>query len=187
VTAETAVPTRREAVRLLAAQRSETLALVDSLPRKALTTPGLGGGEWSPKDLIGHLASWEEYALDALDAWGRGERAPIDALAWSVSTARINRQNVERKASWSLPKVRREAERTFAELVGAIEAMSDARWRGPATPRGRKPLALRLGGILGGRGPFLHDESHLPSLRAFVERSASGGPAPRGRSSTPAT
>jgi hypothetical protein len=48
--------------------------------------------------------------------------------------------------------------------------MSDARWRGPATPRGRKPLALRLGGILGGRGPFLHDESHLPSLRAFVER-----------------
>jgi hypothetical protein len=168
--AEQPVPSRREAVRLLERQRSETLALVDRLPRKALTTPGLGGGEWSPKDLLGHLASWEEYALDALDAWDRGERAPIDALAWSVSTARINRQNVERKAAWSLSKVRRESERTFAELVAAIEAMPDARWRGPATPRGRKALALRLGGILGGRGPFLHDESHLASLRAFVER-----------------
>jgi hypothetical protein len=172
VTAETRVPTRREAVRLLVRQRRETLALVDRLPRKALTTPGLGGGEWSPKDLIGHLASWEEYALDALDAWGRGERAPIDALAWSVSTARINTQNVERKAAWSVPEVRREAQRTFEELVAAIDGMKDVRWRGPATARGRKPLALRLGGILGGRGPFLHDESHLPSLRAFVERYA---------------
>jgi hypothetical protein len=188
---EIEVPTRREAVRVLERQRSETLALVDRLPRKAVTTPGLGGGEWSPKDLIGHLASWEEYALDALAAWERGDRAPIDALTWSVSTARINRQNVERKAAWSLPKVRREAERTFGELVAAIEAMRDARWRGPATPRGRRPLALRVGGILGGRGPFLHDESHLPSLRAFVERQSQGAAsrplAPRRRSSRPAT
>jgi hypothetical protein len=168
--AEPQVPSRREAIRILERQRSETLSLIDGLPRKALTTPGLGGGEWSPKDLIGHLASWEEYALDALAAWDRGERAPIDALAWSVSTARINRQNVERKAVWSLPRVRRESERTFAELLAAIGAMTDARWRGPATPRGRKPLAHRLGGILGGPGPFRHDESHLPSLRAFAER-----------------
>jgi hypothetical protein len=170
VTAEPAVPSRGETIRLLERQRTETLGLIDRLPRKALTTPGLGGGEWSPKDLVGHLASWEEYALDALAAWDRGERAPIDALTWSVSTSRINRQNVERKAAWSFPKVRRESERTFAELLAAIGAMSDARWHGPATPRGRRALALRLGGILGGRGPYLHDESHLPSLRAFVER-----------------
>jgi hypothetical protein len=163
------VPSRRDARRLLERARGETLALVDRLPRRALTTRGLGGGEWSPKDLLGHLTSWEEYALDALAAWDRGERAPIDSLTWSVSTSRINRQNVERKASWPMARVRRESERTFAELIEAIGSMSDARWRGPATPRGRRPLALRLGGILGGRGPFLHDESHLPSLRAFVE------------------
>jgi hypothetical protein len=168
-----APPTRREAIRILEEGRARTAELVERLPRRAMTTPGLGGGEWSPKDLIGHLASWEEYALDALAAWDGGERAPIDTLAWSVSTSRINRQNVESKAGWSLPRVRRESECTFAELIAAIRSMSDARWRGPATPRGRRPLGLRLGAILGGPGgPFRHDASHLPSLAAFVESHA---------------
>jgi hypothetical protein len=163
-----AIPARRDAIRILERGRSQTLALVDQLPRPALTIPGLGGGEWSPKDLLGHLCSWEEFALGALAAWDRDEPAPVDSLWRTVSTAQINRQNVERKASWSLAKVRRESDATHAELVAAIRGMSDARWRGPVTSRGRKPLATRLGAILGGpTGAFSHDESHLPSLRAF--------------------
>lgn len=178
MTAALAIPTRRQAIRILRRNRAEILELVDRLPRRAMTLAGLGGGEWSPKDLIGHLASWEEYALDALAAWDRGERAPIDTLTWSVSTNRINRQNVEAKAPWPPSRVRRESERTHAELLRAIEAMTDGRWRGPATKRGRKPVAARLGGILGGpAGIFRHDESHLGSLLAFVE---SHGAAERG-------
>jgi hypothetical protein len=168
VPAERNPPTRREALWILERGRSETLALIESLPRSALATRGLGGGDWSPKDLIGHLASWEEYALDALAAWDRGERAPIDALQFTVSTSRINRQNVEAKAGWSLARVLRESERTHAELLAAIEGLSDARWRRPATERGRAPLGRRLGNILGGRGLFDHDETHHESLRAFV-------------------
>lgn len=164
-------PTRRRAIRILEEGRARTLDLIERLPRSTLTTVGLGGGEWSPKDLIGHLASWEEHALDALAAWDQGERAPIDELQFSVSTSRINRQNVERKASWSLARVRRESERTHAELIAAVERSSDARWRGPVTERGRKPMAVRLGGILGGpAGLFRHDETHHPSLRAFAEQ-----------------
>ncbi len=166
------IPTRREAIRILERSRSETLALMDQLPRRALTTPGLGGGDWSPRDLIGHLASWEEFALDALAAWDRDEPAPIDGLWRSMSTSRINSQNVERKAGLPPSRVRRDAERVHAELIAAIRGMSDARWRGPVTSRGRKPLATRLGGILGGTGLFGHDESHLPTLRALArERS----------------
>jgi hypothetical protein len=165
------LPTRRRAIQILQAGRARTLELIERLPRAALTRPGLGGGEWSPKDLLGHLASWEEFGLDALAAWEVGESAPIDALWRSVSTTRINRQNVEAKAAWPIAKVRRESERTFAELITAIEQMSDARWRGLVTPRGRKPLAVRLGGILGGPGGlFRHDESHHPSLLGFIEK-----------------
>lgn len=164
------VPSRRAAIRTLREGRTRTLELVGRLAKGDLTRPGLGGGEWSPKDLIGHLASWEEYALDALATWERGERAPIDDLQFSLSTSRINRQNVERKASWSLAKVRRDSDRTHTELIDAIERLSDARWRGPVTERGRRPLGLRLGAILGGpAGPFRHDEAHHPSLRSFVD------------------
>jgi hypothetical protein len=155
---------------MLRDSRERTLDLLERVPRGGFTRPGLGGGEWSPKDLVGHLSSWEEYALDALDAWGRGERAPVDDLQFTVSTSRINRQNVERKASWSVARVRRESERTHTELLETIERLTDTRWRTPATARGRKPLGLRLGGILGGpAGPFRHDEAHHPSLRSFVE------------------
>jgi DinB family protein len=161
---------RRAALRVLRESRARTLDLLEQVHPGAFTRPGLGGGEWSPKDLVGHLSSWEEYALDALAAWEQGERAPIDDLQFTVSTSRINRQNVERKASWSVARVRRESQRTHAELLGAIEGLTDARWRNPATRRGRKPLGLRLGSILGGPGgPFRHDEAHHPSLLALVE------------------
>jgi len=172
-----AFPTRRRVLRTLGEGRARTLDLIEALPKSALVRPGLGGGEWSPKDLLGHLTSWEEFALDALAAWDAEEPAPIDGLWRSVSTSGINRQNVERKATWSVSKVRRESERIFAELVATIEEMSDARWRGPVTERGRKPLAIRLGGILGGpAGYFRHDETHHPSLFGFVERYGAGRP-----------
>jgi hypothetical protein len=167
---ETKVPRRREAIRILEEGRAQVDELLDRLPRTAMITPGLGGGTWSPKDLIGHLASWEEHALDALSAWARDERAPIDDLWFTLSTTRINGQAVQRKAAWSLAKVRRESERTHAELVEAIRGMSDAKWRSPATSRGRKPLGARLGSILVGGGPFGHDAAHVRSLTAFVER-----------------
>lgn len=164
-----AAPSRRQAIRVLGEGRARIDELLDHLPRAALTRPGLGGGTWSPKDLLGHLASWEEYALDALDAWGRDERAPIDELQFTLSTSRINAQNVERKAGLSFARVRREADRTHEELLAAIRGLSDARWRAPATSRGRKPLGARLGAILGGpAGPFRHDEAHHRSLAAFV-------------------
>ncbi|HET7235406.1 MAG TPA: DinB family protein [Actinomycetota bacterium] len=165
-----AAPTRREAIRVLQEGRVRIDELLDRLPRAALTTHGVGGGTWSPKDLIGHLASWEEYALDALAAWDRGEGAPIDDLQFTLSTSRLNDQAVARKASWSVARVRRDADRVHEELLAAIGSMPDTRWRAPATPRGRKPLGHRLGSILVGSGGalFAHDAAHVKSLRSFV-------------------
>jgi hypothetical protein len=166
------IPTRKQAIRTLEEGRARIEELLDRLPKAAMTTRGLGGGTWSPKDLIGHLASWEEQALDALAAWDRDERAPIDELQYTLSTSSINDQAVVRKATWSLAKVRREADLTHEELLGAIRTMSDARWNRPATSRGRKPLGARLGSLLVGRGPFGHDAAHLKSLEAFVRTRA---------------
>jgi hypothetical protein len=165
----TDLPSRREAIRALEEGRARIDELLDRLPRSVMTTPGIGGGTWSPKDLIGHLASWEGYALDALAAWQRNERAPIDELQYTLSTSRINEQAVARKASRSLAKVRREADRTHEELLEAIRGMSDARWRAPATSRGRKPLGARLGALLVGAGPFGHDAAHVRGLATFVD------------------
>ena len=171
------LPTRRQAVAILERARTRTTSLLDALPRARLSTPGLGGGEWAPRDLIGHLASWEEYALEAVAAWERGDRAEIDRMWFTVSTSRINADEVERKAAWPLPRLLRASARTHEDLITLIRSMSDKRWRTPATSRARKPLGARIGGLLAGpKGPFRHDEEHHASLEAFVAEHGRPGP-----------
>jgi hypothetical protein len=167
---DTTFLSREEAVRILDGGRAEVLALIDRLPLRALSRSGLGGGTWSPKDLLGHLESWEEHALRALEAWSQGKPAPIDTALRTEGLTNVNRAEVEWKAHRSARMALGRASMTHARLLTQIAEMSDARWRAPATRRGRLPLGHRLGQILAGtREPFRHDEAHLKDLRAFVE------------------
>ena len=160
---------RRRAIRILDEGHATVNGLVDRLSPRALSCPGLGGGDWSPKDLVGHLESWEEYAIEALDAWTDGRGVPIDAALWSTGTTAVNVEAVARKASRSGAEMRRRAERTHAELIRRLSETTDARWKAPGTPRARKAVGARLGGILGGpTGDFRHADAHLKDLRAFV-------------------
>jgi len=170
VSDDPSLPSRAEALRTLREQRAEVHALLERLRPRDRTRPGVGGGDWSPKDLVSHLASWERYALDAVAAWEGGERAPIDAVLWSRSTSAINADAVAADAHLAWSQARRRAERTHERLLSMIETMSDERWTTPATPRARKPLGARIGSLLAGsRGPFTHDLAHLKDLRAFVD------------------
>ena len=164
-----AFPTRTEAIRILERDRRTTLGLLERLPARAITTRGLGGGDWSPKDLIGHLESWEQHALDALEAWARGEPAPSDVALRSAGLKGLNRAEVERKSRWSAARSFRSASDTHGRIVAAIRSLPDDRWLAPATRRARRPLGRSVGGILGGpTGPFRHDAAHHPDLREFV-------------------
>src|SRR5438034_11493279 len=110
------VPTRAEAIRILERERRTTLGFLQRLPARAITTRGLGGGDWSPKDLIGHLESWEQHALAALDAWARGEPAPSDVALRSVGLNALNRAEVERKSRRSAAKSLEEATDTHRRI-----------------------------------------------------------------------
>lgn len=163
-------PSRRRAIRIMDEGMREVFVLYDALAPRARTASGLGGGDWSPKDLLGHLESWQEYALEALDAWEEGHGPAIDAVIWSTSTSAINREAVAEKASRRGPEQRRRSEATHERLLTRLGALGDARWRRPGTRRGRTPVGVRLGDLLGGTpGPFRHADAHLPQLRAFVE------------------
>jgi DinB superfamily len=171
-----ATPTRRRAIAILRGGHEAVLELYERLPARTRTRSGLGGGTWSPKDLIGHLETWEAFALQALDAWAQGHGPAFERELWTVGTGRLNGAEVERKRSRSAPQVLRRAEATHVELLGRLEEIGDAAWRRPGSPRGRKPMGERLGGILGGpAGPFRHAQAHLRDLEAFVEASSHGG------------
>ena len=173
---------RIEAVALLEADRAEILALCTRLSSEDMVRPGLGGGGWSPVDLLGHLESWEEHALRALDAWSRGEPAPIDRALRTEGLTAVNRTEVERRAGRTGATALRSAATTHASLLTRLAAITDEAWAAAATPKGRRPLGHRLGQILAGtRDPFRHDEAHLGDLSGFVDaRAPSAGDLRRG-------
>jgi hypothetical protein len=166
-----ATPTKAEALAILRRGHREVRRLIDGLPSRALTLTGIGGGAWSPADLVGHLAAWERFALDALEAWGRRKRAPIDI---ALDERGLDGVNADALGEASMPPpdaLLRGWVETHEALVSAVRAVPADRWVKPPLTRGR-PLGLRVGSILGGpAGPFRHVDAHLPDLRAFVATS----------------
>ncbi len=164
--------TRAEAVRTLEEGQRAVDALVARLTEDELARPAvIGGGDWSAKDLIGHLTSWEEIALDALAEWRRGERPSIEDVFRSDGTDRLNDETIARKAPLPLAGVRAAAEATHLTLVGEIEAMDDSEWKAKASypTERRTKLSALLGSVLGApQRPFGHAFAHLPDLEAYV-------------------
>lgn len=164
---------RDEAVGLLEQQHTAVAELLDELDADALARRGtLAGGEWSAKDLAAHLGSWEEFCLQTMDAFARGERPAIeDAFDGEGATDRIN----EREALRFLPADPADVLARFEDLhrrvVGAIRGLSDEAWVA-AYPydSDADTLGARVGGLLGSDdGDFMHASAHLPDLRAYVD------------------
>ena len=167
------VPARLEAIRLLREDRERTRASMDRLSPTAFESAGLGGGTWSPKDLVGHLETWEEHALEALEAVLRGEPAPITQQP--LDTDELNRTAVEGKAGRSAAEALGSAAATHARILEALAAVTDDRWSAPEGSATERSLADRLGSILGGSlGYFRHDPDHWGDIEAFVSEHAAG-------------
>src|SRR3954453_13496815 len=154
-------PRRIDAIRLAREDRDRTNALLASIDPSAFETGGLGGGTWSPKDLVGHLETWEENALDSLDAWDRGEPAPIAAELQAVGTDAFNRREVERKAATPSDAMRTSAAGARARRLEPFAALPDDRWSSPPVAGDDSTVGASLGGTLRGKlGPSPHDPDH---------------------------
>jgi DinB superfamily len=160
---------RAEAIDELRDDRARTDALLDTIDPAAYETTGLGGGDWSPKDLIGHLDTWDQHALDAIAAWQAGERPAIGVALETLGTDEVNRREVERKAAVPLEEVLTSAAGTHRALLEALASVGDD-WWGAKEHSDERSHGQMLGGILGGsRGFFRHDPDHWADLEAFAK------------------
>src|SRR3954471_20303828 len=119
-------PSPAEAAAILEEGRTSVDRLAARVPdEKAVRRNAIGGGEWSLKDLLGHLAHWEELALETMSRFrsdGSIERLALDDVDEE------NARDIARKLDWPLERVRSEANATHAELVAAIRSISDEDW-----------------------------------------------------------
>jgi DinB superfamily len=167
------VITREEAVRLLDGQHAELASLLAGLDDDAFVRRGtIGGGGWSAKDLAAHMGIWEELAIEAIGAFGRGERPPFeDRFNEPGAGDRLNDEGVQRFLDTSAEDVRARFDDLHRRVVAEIEATSDETWTAayPYYPDD-DTLGERIGSLLGSDdGRFTHASAHLPDLRAYVD------------------
>ena len=166
--------TREDALATL----SEGWVVLDDLvarltPDQLIAPKTIGGGDWSAKDLVGHLAFWEELAVKALGAIRAGSRPDIeDTFARGAEGIdEINAENYERTAAQSLNDVLARAHAAHEAITAAIKEMSDDEWlaKVPYEAERRETTAQLLASIVGApKRPFGHAFAHIPDLEAYV-------------------
>ena len=164
--------TRDDAVRLLEEQHAELAALFAQLDEDAFVRRGtIGGGDWSAKDLAAHMGSWEAFAVEAMDAFGRGERPAFeDRFTDPGGGDRVNDEGVRRFLDTPASDVLGRFDDLHRRVISAIGATSDEGWIAeyPFAPDDQT-LGDRVGSLLGSDdGGFTHASAHLPDLRAYV-------------------
>jgi hypothetical protein len=76
-------------------------------------------GDWSVRDVIAHVTTWEEEALKHLPLILKGGRAPRYSVSYGGINA-FNRLMTERKEGLSISEVLREQEEIHRRLVGFV-------------------------------------------------------------------
>ena len=94
------------------------------VPQHRVDTPGVVG-PWSVKDLIGHVATWDQEALQAL----RGYQAGGDArelTTWPDNIDGFNAREAARKRGTDLAMLRRELAESHRQIVELISDLAEA-------------------------------------------------------------
>lgn len=127
------------------------------LTKEALLEPGVVGS-WSVRDVLVHVASWDEEALKALPVVVDGGRVPRYSDMYGGIDA-FNALTQERKASLNLEQVIQELEDTHRRLVDFLEGVPDAAF----ATEGRFLRRLR-------QDTYGHYREHAEQINAWREK-----------------
>jgi len=95
-------------------------------------------GEWSVKDILAHVAIWEEEALKYLPLIARGERPPRYVQYGGLDA--FNAQMIEQKQSMALSEVLSYRDETHHRLISYLQSVQEEHFRGETRFRHRLRL-----------------------------------------------
>jgi hypothetical protein len=128
------------------------------LPDAALLEPGVVG-DWSMKDVLAHVNTWEEEALQYLPVIAAGGTPPRYATYGGIDA--FNARMAERKRDLALSDVRRRLEESHRRLVDLIRGVPEDLLTGETRFRRR----LRL-------DTYGHYLLHADAIRQWRARAA---------------
>jgi hypothetical protein len=176
-----ATASRETTLKQLAIEHDEVRALITALTEDEMTRPdtieyGLfADQELSFQDLLAHLITYEAYAIETIEAWLRGQKHPvIDAMLSPSAARRIHYAGIEDRRGRSLAQILQEWETTQANLMVAIERLSDVDWTGPAPFPSATPIdlggALEIILVAPPRPLYRHLPVHIPNADAYLRK-----------------
>ncbi|MBZ0310779.1 MAG: DinB family protein [Anaerolineae bacterium] len=119
--------------------RAETESVFASIDSNTLI---YADGEWTLKDIIGHLSAWEQAAVTCLQAHAEGGEARLPV---QMSDDEYNHLNVARRKNFSIEKILLEWQETREWLKQVIEEMPDDQFMSEMTyPEGERGSATQL-------------------------------------------
>ena len=125
------------------AARHQVSAALEAADPPLLTAPGLIGG-WSARELVAHLAHWDDWASTCLDAAVDGTLGTLASDTWDVDAQ--NAAVAEEVASLPMSAVRdREAE-AYQRFVDRLSALDPALLAMPAPWGGTVETIVRENG-----------------------------------------
>ena len=121
-------PTRDELLVLILKERALLESAIGKLTTKQQTEGGVTDATWSTKDLMAHLAAWEQMFLSWHRAGLRGDEpeTPAPGFTWSwESLAKLNERIYRSYRRKSLADVRRFFDESHQQVMQAFAQMSD--------------------------------------------------------------
>jgi hypothetical protein len=104
----------------------ELKAAYAGLPDAQLVEPGVVE-DWSVKDILAHVTTWEQEALKYLPLIVEGGKPPRYSVMYGGINA-FNAQMTEQKRDLSLAEVLRQLEETHHRLIDYIQSVPEAQF-----------------------------------------------------------
>ena len=143
---------RRKLLERLDREWQAVLQSFQDVPDEAMLEPGVVG-EWSMKDLLGHITTWEDEAIKALDVMMQGKRTPRYKEYGGIDA--FNARESAKKANLSLEEVQKQLGDTHHRLVAQVPRMPEEHWVKDTRVRRR----LRI-------DTYGHYRKHYPQVQA---------------------
>ena len=119
----TSVSDRDELLSMLQESRNELVSAIQGLPEDKMTVPL--ADDWSAKDIMGHIASWDEFTVSDLRRIARG-RLPCLAAFREAEVDSWNAFLIRPRKLFPLPQIRAEFEEARAEMAAVLKDLPEA-------------------------------------------------------------
>ncbi len=152
---------KQEILSNLCAGRAELEAALAGLSPEQMLRPATCGGEWSVKDLLGHIVAWEQHLLADYARLFSGQ--PVYEMANQAAVDQINAAIFARYRDVPLAEVQAEFARSYRQVLEWVESASEEQLACPYLYGMTAGEFIRI-------DTYEHYAEHLPYLRELAEK-----------------